>query len=358
MKRLAIYGVGSYLPETIRTNDWWPESIVDDWRVRIASALERRDSGPPESLQDGALLVSEAMGALFKDPFRGSVERRVLDKDRKPSFMEVQAAEAALANANIDRSEIDFLIVQSAVPDNLMTSNACLVHRELGLRKHTFSMSNEGMCHSLLLQLVLAEQMVLSGQFKHGLLIQSSALTRMMPTEEQHSPWFGDGAAAVVVGPSTTGSGVLGHAHMTDGSTYGSLVSGVRGKEWYEEGRVTSYSMDPAAARRQFHELPGVARELTERALDKAGLEKADIHFWGCHQATPWMPELTRSYVGLSAARTLSIFKQTASISGANIGLAMQIAEKENLVRSGDLVAMHSGAAGMTASSLIIRWGR
>ena len=36
--RVGILAVGSYLPPTIRGNDWWPADVVDGWMKQRAAA--------------------------------------------------------------------------------------------------------------------------------------------------------------------------------------------------------------------------------------------------------------------------------------------------------------------------------
>lgn len=358
MNHLVIRGLGTYLPSEIRDNSWWPREIVAAWEEKIATALERgKGTQLGEELTPGSRAVAAAMARSFPDPFRGARLRRVLSPDLEPSSMEISAAKKALQDANISPNEIDFVLVQSSVPDNLGTSNVVLVHQALGLRPDVFCLSTEGMCQAALAHLVLAEQLLSSGRFGAGLLVQSSTLTRLMPTEDQTSPWFGDGASAFVVTTAKGPNGLLAHQHMTDASTYGSVIASVRDKRWHDDGRVVGYSKNQEAARRQFYEIPDIAKNLLEKALSAANESKANIKFWACHQALPWIPEVTKAHIGLDNAKTTTTFEQTGSLSGANLGFILDKARQEKLVVDGDLVALFSGAAGMSASAALLRWG-
>ena len=55
------------------------------------------------------------------------------------------------------------------VPDYLTPPNSCAVHWKLGLPKNCFVAAVDGTCNSFLLQLALAEQMILGGQARYGL---------------------------------------------------------------------------------------------------------------------------------------------------------------------------------------------
>lgn len=355
--RVGIQSIGVHLPPTVRDNSWWPAEIVEQWRMRQARSFNRAQTQSDDPLTDGAQRVVAAIAELKSDPFEGVKERRVLDPALRSSDMEVDAARQALSRAGVEPGEIDLLLIQSTTPNFVHVSNACLVHRELGLSPRCFSLATEGMCNSFLQQLTLAEQMILSGRAHRALLIQSSHMTCMCRQEDPFSAWFGDGATAVVVGPVRGDSGLLGHAHMTDGGTYPSVVSGVPGRRWHDEGRVHVYLEEPGNARRMFLEIPEVCRDLVEASLKQAHLGKRDVTFWAAHQGTAWFSRVTQEFTGLDAARRVETFSWAASLTGSNIPLVLAIGERDGLLRAGDVVGMFAGAAGMTGTAMILRWG-
>src|SRR5437868_2627100 len=109
MTSVGILGIGVYLPETVRRNDWWPESVVARWRDKALHRVEHL----PVALTDGVQRALDAMAEFRDDPFNGSVERRVMRDDEWSSEMETQAAERALADARVDAGQIDALISYS-----------------------------------------------------------------------------------------------------------------------------------------------------------------------------------------------------------------------------------------------------
>ncbi len=354
--QIGVHAIGTYLPEEVRKNDWWSPEVVAKWGQRNAVPLEKKNK---RELDDtpGVKLAAQAMREMGADPFRGSRERRVASEGARSSEMEVAAAKAAFAKARVKPSDIDFLLVHSTVPDYLNVANACRVHQVLELPPRCFSVSVEGMCNAFLLQLSMAQGLIASRQARYGLLIQSSLMSRVNDPGEPHSAWMGDGAAAVIVGPAEEGAGVLGIAHCTDGSMFGSIVTGVPGKLWCEHGDIKVYLEQPDLARRQFLTAPDVANGLVERALASAGLTKAQVGFWACHQPTPWFGRVIRNHLGLEHARMADTYGWTSNLSGANIPFILDHAQSQKLVAAGDVVAMFSGAAGMAATGAVLRWG-
>jgi 3-oxoacyl-[acyl-carrier-protein] synthase-3 len=358
-KRIGILSVGVYLPEQVRRNDYWPAAVAARWLEKRQERLpamsgwydddERADS-------NGVARVLAALAAMGDDPFQGSKERRVAPLDMMSSEMEIRAGRDAIARAGIPASEIDMMVAYSSVADFLTTPNACAVHAGLGLPEKCLSFSLEAACNSFLLQLTLAEKMILSGQARYALLVQSSNFTRLIPDDQAPSPMFGDGATAVVVGPVAEGAGILGQSHHTDGRLHSALATGVPGKRWYDDGRAVFYANNLDLARRQIVVVADHARQVVREAVADAGLGLDAVDFYAPHQGTAWLRAVTQEFIGLPRARYTDTFPYTGSLSAANIPLVLATAQRENNLRKGDVVAMFGGGAGETWSSIVMRW--
>jgi 3-oxoacyl-[acyl-carrier-protein] synthase-3 len=273
-----------------------------------------------------------------------------------PSDMELAAAESALRAAGIRRDQLDVLIVAGTTPDYLNVSNACTLHERLGLPARCFTTTVDAMCNGFLAQMTLVEKLIASGVAEYALLVQSSAMSRLCRPEDQFSVWMGDGATAVVVGPVADGRGVLGRGFRTDGSVFGGIVMGVPGKRWWE-GQPHAYLESPRKARNMFFLVGNVCVDVMDEALVQAELRREDVAFYASHQATVWFRQITQTSLGLDHAKHLDTFADLGSLSGSNIPISLHEAARRRILRSGDVVAMLSGAAGMSASALVMRWG-
>jgi 3-oxoacyl-[acyl-carrier-protein] synthase III len=359
-KRVGILGVGVYLPDEIRTNDFWPAAVAATWLQKWQERLPSMSNWYSEDEQAPSSGIAQVLAALMdikNDPFQGSIERRVAPLDMPSSQMEIRAAKDALERANIPASEIGMLVSYSSVPDYLTTPNACAVHSALGLPEKCFTFSVEAACNSFLLQLSLAEKMIRCGQARYALLVQSSNFTRLIPSDQSPSPMFGDGATAVVVGAVADELGILGQSHHTDGRLHCALATGVPGKRWYDEGRNVFYANNLDLARQQIVVVADHSRQVITEALDDAGMATKDVDFYAPHQGTAWLRAVTQKFAGLDGARYTDTFRFAASLSAANIPLVLATAQREKNLRKGDVVAMFGGGAGETWSSVVMRWG-
>ncbi len=353
---VGILGVGIHLPSEIRKNDWWPESVVRSWGER--TNLVRPEHSKDDAQTEGARRTLEAMASYKGDAFKGAIERRVMPKGVNPSDMEVAAGDDAIKRSGVAKSDIDLLMVFSQLPDHLLTPNAPLVHRQLGLNRNCLSLDTHSACNSFLVQFALAEQMIKSGQARNALLIQSSTCSAISLPEDHHSAWFGDAATAVLVGPVSEGKGALSWSHRTDGSFHLALVGGKPGARWWEADRTVLYTPDRQCARNMLLLIADLAKEVIDEALLRSGHQPMDVDFYATHQSTYWFRKVTQEYMGLKRAKSFDSFAWTGSLAACNIPFMLGMGEREGTLKDGDLVAMYTGGTGITWTGQTMRWGR
>ncbi len=349
--RAGIHGIGTFLPEDVRHNDWWPAELVASW-------MEARRAAPPlpAPTTDGIARVIAAMTQQAYDPFQGVTERRVMSADMQSVDMEVAAAEQAITAAGIDRNHIDAVLTHTAVPDYLLSNTASVLHHRLGLPAECFSMQAEASGFSFMMQLGLAEQMIALGRARYVLCVQSCAASRLVDINDPHSPLLGDGASAVIVGPVADG-GVLASVYRTDGKRPRSLVASVPGARWYDPGRVILHRGNPSDALQTFLETADKAKEVIDAVLAKLAISAETVSFFGAHQGTPWLRRVIQEVTGLTQARAVDVFATTGYMVAVSIPLVLAKAVREEQLHPGDLVVLFGGGVGSTYGSTVLRWG-
>jgi 3-oxoacyl-[acyl-carrier-protein] synthase-3 len=353
--RIGIHSIGVYLPEEVRTNDWWSPATVARWKERSTRAMQHEVQR--EAPSPGAQASITAMMAYAADPFKGAVERRISPATMAPSEMETRAARDAIARAGISVDDIEVCLVHSVTPDFINTPNACKVHHDLGLPQRCLTLSIDGMCNAFQLQLTMAERMLQGRPGRYALLVQSCNLPRLTSPEEPASAWFGEGATAVIVGSVSPDLGVLSTAHFTDGSKFDGLVFGVEGKRWHDEGRIELYALNRKTAQRVIMDVADHAKQAVAAVLQQASLSTNDVAFYAAHQGTVWLRAATQAYAGLTQAKSVDTFSRFGSLSAANLPLVMAFGEREGLLQRGDVAVLFSGGSGETWSATALRWG-
>ncbi len=352
MKRIGILGLGMFLPEAVRFNDWWPNDVVASWKPSVGAPSAHT------AVSETAPQVMEAMSVLEHDPFSGARKRHVLADDGSIIAMQIEAAKIALARSKVSAGEIDMVLTCVTPTDFQLTNSACELHEALGLHRECFSLHVDGAQHGFLLQLELAESMIAMGKATCALLVQASAMSRLVDPKSIISPRFGDGATAAVVGPVAAERGILSITHRTDGRFPNAFVASVPGKRWYEDGRVQLYIRDPVGVRDILLRTVDLSKEGILAALARAGLEAKDVEIFTMHQGMPWLTDLVQRHAGLIRARSVTTFNDTAHLFAAFVPSTLVAAETQGLLSDGSVVVIAGGGNGMTYGAAVLRWGR
>lgn len=358
MVSVGILGLGTYLPPTVRTNDYWSERTIAQWHGRMAARVTQPNAPGAETLSSGARRTLAAMADYARDPFRGSVERRVMPDNMTTSEMEAIAAREALARAGVSPDQVDAILTQTPAPEYMLLNGACVTHHLLGLPQRCLAMGTESACNAFAAHVAIARGLIASGQARYVLSVHSSAMTRIMREEEPDSAWWGDGASAVLIGPVSDGKGVLASVQNTNGTSCNALVLGVPGGRWWQEGRSMLYAPDRAHTRAMLMSLVDRAGDAISTVLEAAGIQEREVGFYASHQGTAWFTRATAAEAGLEHAQTIITFPSFGNLNSANVPLVLAIGEREGMIRDGTIVVTFAGGVGETWSSLCLRWGR
>jgi 3-oxoacyl-[acyl-carrier-protein] synthase III len=354
---IGILAVGTYLPPDIRRNDWWPAETVARWMEQRAAA--RAAAGPPPAaMTPGMARVIAAMAEQSDDPFQGWRERRVMPETMTSADMEEAAARDALERAGSDGAEIDLVLTQTMVPEVLLGNTACELHRRLGLAARCLSTQVDAAAFSFFVQLRIAEQMIAAGGARKALIVQSCAVTRLLDPADPISPFFGDGASAAVVGPVAADRGILGSVHKTDGRFPRTLVAGVPEGRWYDEGRPLLHTAAPGEVRQMLLEILDHGKHAVADALVASRCRTDEIDVFVSHQGMPWLRRSAQEYAGLGTARSIETGSWAGNLFSVNVPLGLATAEREGMLRAGEVVLAFGGGTGQTVGATVVRWGR
>ena len=347
----GILGLGTALPPTVRTNDFWSGPLAP--RARPGDLLDLGGGVPGE--------VARQIAALRADPFGGARLRHVLRDGELTSDLEVEAGRRAMADAGLEAADIDTLITFSLTRDMILPSNAPAVQAKLDL-PHVFGMCLDVVCASSVTAASVAAAQVMAGFSRNVLCVFSSGASRTVDPAHPNAPAFGDGASAFVIGPVPEGFGVLGRYGRTEGRFRDAVVDapyvdGQPQREWHRAaGPIRVGTFDLELARESGRAQMAFCREACEGALAQAGLTLADVDFFFGHQTTGWLNAALAESLGIGPDKTLHTFDEVANLGSANMPFNLHRAVKSGRVRHGDVVLAYAPGAGITATSVVLRW--
>lgn len=333
MRRAHIKGVGRYVPPKVVTNQ--DLTVVmetsDEW-IRQRTGIEERH---------------------FSEATTGAADMAAI------------AAREALQQAGLEPAAIDCIVLATLSPDVHMPSSACLLQELLEIPGiPAFDVRNQ--CSGFLYSLSIADQFVRTGLYEHVLVVGAEVHSTgidLTTRGRDVAVIFGDGAAAVLVGPSPDPQrGILSTHLHADGEFAEKLwleCPASRERPWLTEEMILG------DAARMFPKMQGsyvfrhaVTRfpEVIREALDANGLSASDISLFIPHQANLRISQAVAMSLELPEERVFNNIQRYGNTTAASIPLALYEALQAGKLHTGDLLCLGAFGAGFTWASALIRW--
>ena len=321
--RAVAQGIGASLPENIVTNDALAARLdtSDEWIIERTGIRQRHVAGP----------------------------------DQKTSDLALAAARAALADAGLDITAIDMIVLATATPDQTFPSTATRVQHSLGMA-HGFAFDVQAVCSGFLYALSVATQFIESGKVRGALVIGAETFSRILDWEDRGTAvLFGDGAGALVLTaesqPGTAADrGVLSTELRSDGQ-HNQLL--------YVDGGPSSTQSTGhlrMKGREVFRHAVNNLSEIGETALKTAGVTAADVRWIVPHQANERIISATARKMGVPLERVIVTVDKHANTSAASVPLALEAGCRDGRIRRGDLLLLEAMGGGFTWGAAALRW--
>lgn len=330
-----ILGVGGYRPTRVVPNEEILKHIdsSDEW-IRSRSGIATRHwAGPEETV----------------------------------SAMSVEAAGKAIAAAGISPEQIGGVIVSTVSHFKQTPAIATEIAHKIGAgRPAAFDISAG--CAGFGYGLTLAKGLIVEGSAEYVLVIGVERLSDLTDLEDRATAFlFGDGAGAVVVGPSQepaigpTVWGSEGDKSHTIKQTVGwdeyrttPLPGGDRDevRQAIEEIRFPAITQEGQAVFRwAVFEMAKVAQQ----ALDDAGVSPADLDVFIPHQANMRIIDSMVKTLKLPESVTVARdVETTGNTSAASIPLAMERLLATGQAKSGDTALLIGFGAGLVYAATVV----
>ncbi len=320
--RMAVTGVGSYLPDEILTNVDLAKIVEtsDDWIFERTGIHERRRAAPEQGASDLA----------------------------------VEAAKRALTAAGRMAEDIDLIIVATTTPDLTFPATAAIVQRKLGAPMG-IAFDVQAVCSGFVYALSIADGFIARGHAKCGLVIGAETMTRLLDwTDRSTCVLFGDGAGAVVVEPvvgrgTTDDRGLLSFALRCEGDKQdllyvdgGPSTTGSVGKLRMQGNQVFRHAVVNIS-------------EAIDAAAAKAGVDLGEVDWFVPHQANQRILKGVADRLGIDETRVISTIAKHANTSAASIPLALDTAIRDGRIKPGQLVLLEAMGGGLTWGACLIR---
>lgn len=290
---------------------------------------------------------------------RTGIRRRHIAADHEvTSDMAAAAARRALDAARLNVADLDMIIVGTISGDSPMPACAVHVQQKLGADEiAAFDIS--AACAGFVYGLTIADQFIASGSARCVLVIGVELLSRLLNWQDRTTcVLFGDGAGAVILGPSKDGrTGILSTRIFTDGSLAGAL--NIPGGGSQEPLTIDGIERKRNKVHMAGQEVFRVAiKNLTSAstiALKAAGLTSAELDWVVAHQANLRIITQVSDRLGFPLEKFILNIEEYGNTSSASIPIALDEAVRDGRIKPGQTVLMCALGAGISWGSAIVR---
>jgi 3-oxoacyl-[acyl-carrier-protein] synthase-3 len=263
----------------------------------------------------------------------GIKQRWYVGDDETASSMSIDIAKQLVAN--IDISELGLIIIASFSQDYVFPPMSAKIHQALGAPKNCQVIDVNGVCTGLITASTLAiDTMRGNPNIKYAIVIGVEILSRFTDkTDKFTAPFFSDGASGILLGKVDDGYGYVNSFFCTD-STYYEDTRLKRGGLIEHEGHKT-WTMAVT-------NMPYSIKEL----LKLENLKMDDIDFFIFHQANRVLLEYVLDKNKIPKEKTYINVDDIGNTGAASIGIALDEAIYQELIKSGDKVVLAGVGAG------------
>ncbi len=330
MTRAKILSVGRYLPERRVTN------------FDLANMFETSD----EWIQQRT----------------GIVERRYADEGVFCSDLALEASKDCLKNAGMKPEDIDFIVFATLSPDHHFPGTGVYLQRKLGITD-IGCLDIRNQCTGFLYSLAVADAFVRMGMYKRILVVGSEVHSSALHyTKEGRdvAVLFGDGAGAVLVGPSDGSSGIL-SSHLHADGRYAEIlmleIFNISKKPYITHQTLDEGKQYPKMVGREVFKV-AVTKipEVVNEALNANNLKVEDIDIFLPHQANLRINQFAAQQLGVPEEKFFSNIQRYGNTTAGSLPIALSEALEQGLIHEGSLIMMVAFGSGFTWGANIIRW--
>ncbi|MEJ2705039.1 MAG: ketoacyl-ACP synthase III [Sedimentisphaerales bacterium] len=289
----------------------------------------------------------------------GIKTRHITRDDETTATLASEAARRALAEANLDPSDVELIIVATITPEMVFPSTASFVQREIQANK-AWVFDLAAACSGFIYSLAVVQQFIEMGRIKNALVIGAETLTKITDwTDRTSCILFGDGAGAIVLERANDGrKGILYTAMHSDGDRWDALCC-----QAYGSRHPANKELDDP--KKIYMQIKG--REVYQQAIRRivqtvndclkaCKLSIDDVKMMISHQMNARIIESASKRLNLPDEKVFINISKYGNTSAASVPIAFDECVRTGRIERGDLIILVAFGAGLTWGANLIEF--
>lgn len=336
VKSAVVLSASFYVPETIIYNQWFvdhnPYFTYDACGNRI-----KVDDGSGNLVEKSVNTSDEKIVELM-----GVRQRRKASELQGVHDLAIEASRSCLGRSDVSPEDLEGIIVATVTNPMRFPSVACRVQEALKAANAKVCFDIAAACAGFPVALHIAAQHVLAGSGPY-IVVGAEALSKIVDYTDMNAPLFGDGAGAMLLGPSDNEwQGVK--AFASESNPF--------------DGRAMWICQDPKGILRMPEGgkvLKGAVRgmyEVTRKIKEELGWSTQEVGLYIPHQANARIIEGFRKQLDIPPERLASNIDRYGNMSSATNPVAFAEAYQTGRIHAGSKVVLVALGSGLVTSGV------
>lgn len=262
--------------------------------------------------------------SLARIKIKTGVEKRRFSDGGFSSDLAARAAADCLSKNPFPRDSVDTVILATSTSDRMIPATAALVSERLNI-KNAFAFDINSVCSGGLAALMLAASLVESGAAANVLVIAADVYSRILnPRDFSTYPYFGDGAAALIVSREKSGIKIGRSLFRSDGSGYDVITVKAGAAEIRPvDLKTPSDSYFSMNGREVFDFAVSRVPEVILHLMDRDGISMGEVRQFILHQANINIIEKISDVIGSDISMFFTNLQKYGNMAGASCLVAL-----------------------------------
>lgn len=325
VRNVHIIGTGSYVPETIYTNEY--------------------------------IETFAPTNARWVEDNLGIKERHIASSDQPTSDLAKKAGLKAIESAGLIPDDIDLIIVATSTPDRLAPSTAAIVQDKIHAY-NSVAFDLAAVCSGFLFSISTAAQYIATGIYNNALVIGADTFSKITDWKKRDCVFFGDGAGAAVLTHTDSDNGFLAFRLYTDGRGKFNFTIPGGGSEFpmSHENVDAGYRYFQMVGRAVYETGVQVLPKAINQVLADTGISIDEVDYLIPHQPSIRILKDTAEIIGLPFEKVMTNMDRYANTSGGTIPILLDEVNRAGKLKPGSLVLFAAVGSGWTYGASLIRW--